>query len=321
MTRPTHIARIATDDDDDPFSGGDHAERYFNRELSWLAFNRRVLEEASNAAHPLLERLRFLSISGSNIDEFFMVRVAGLQAQTQRTIAEVPPDGATPHEQLVAISLRAHAIVDSAYRLWNTEIIPALRRVGIVIVRPDELAPAELGAQHRVEARMRIGTRVGRLDGAVGQLRQDRFHRGTLAAPPGGQGRQAQLLADQVLCQRGQEAQHGRRFEHAQAERVRDEHVAGTPRLYQSRHAERRIRAQLHGIRIIVVEPPPDGVDRPQAGDGLEKDAIVTDGEVTAFDERHAELTREIDVLEVGLAEPARRQQHEQRRTALAGGR
>ncbi|WP_437907187.1 polyphosphate kinase 1 [Sorangium sp. So ce327] len=124
---------------------GDPAH-YLNRELSWLEFNARVLAEARSHEVPLFERLKFLSIFFSNLDEFFMVRVAGLQAQTQRTIAEVPPDGLTPHEQLVAISARVHALVDDAYQLWHSDLIPALQRAGIVIVRPDELDATELGA-------------------------------------------------------------------------------------------------------------------------------------------------------------------------------
>jgi polyphosphate kinase len=119
---------------------------YLNRELSWIEFNARVLAEAATMEVPLFERLKFLGIFFSNLDEFFMVRVAGLQAQIQRTITELPPDGLLPHEQLVAISQRVHTLVESAYKLWSAEIIPALRRAGIVIVRPEELAPVDLGA-------------------------------------------------------------------------------------------------------------------------------------------------------------------------------
>jgi polyphosphate kinase len=120
---------------------------YLNRELSWIEFNGRVLAEAASADVPLFERLKFLGIFFSNLDEFFMVRVAGLQAQTHRTISELPPDGMKPQEQLVAISARAHTLVDSAYRLWNAEILPLLQRVGIRIVRPEELDVTELANQ------------------------------------------------------------------------------------------------------------------------------------------------------------------------------
>ncbi|MFO0589574.1 MAG: polyphosphate kinase 1 [Polyangiaceae bacterium] len=125
------------------YEGGDPA-LYLNRELSWLEFNARVLAEAGSAEVPLYERLKFLSIFFANLDEFFMVRVAGLQAQTLRTVTEVPPDGLTPHEQLVAIGQRAHVLVEAAYKIYASELIPALRRAGIVIVRPDELPAPEL---------------------------------------------------------------------------------------------------------------------------------------------------------------------------------
>jgi len=96
----------------------DSGVRYFNRELSWLAFNQRVLEESLNQAHPLLERLRFLSISGSNLDEFFMVRVAGLKGQQLQNIEERSVDGMTPTQQLNAIARDADALMAAQQAQW-----------------------------------------------------------------------------------------------------------------------------------------------------------------------------------------------------------
>jgi len=118
--------------------------RYINRELSWLEFNARVLAEASNEEVPLFERLKFLAIYSSNLDEFFMVRAAGLQAQILGHVHEVPPDGMTAKEQLVAISLRAHELCDLQAAIWNDNVHPALREIGIEIVEPSDLSPAAL---------------------------------------------------------------------------------------------------------------------------------------------------------------------------------
>ncbi len=91
-------------------------ERYFNRELSWLAFNERVLAEASNPAYPLLERLRFLSISGSNLDEFMMIRVAGLAGQVRSGVGQVSIDGKTPSQQLAAINAKVRELEEAQQR-------------------------------------------------------------------------------------------------------------------------------------------------------------------------------------------------------------
>jgi polyphosphate kinase len=114
--------------------------RYFNRELSWLAFNRRVLEEACNPKHPLLERVRFLSISANNLDEFFMVRVAGLKAHQAIGVEELSPEGMTVAQQLAAIIAEADRLVTSQHEVW-AELQAELDGAGMHVIGEEPLDP------------------------------------------------------------------------------------------------------------------------------------------------------------------------------------
>lgn len=122
--------------------------RFINRELSWLAFNERVLQEATNPAHPLLERLRFLTISASNLDEFYMVRVAGLKGLVRGGISTAGPDGLTPFETLAAVNERVARVTRDQQQAWH-QITAALRSERIEILDIGEMTPAETELMRR----------------------------------------------------------------------------------------------------------------------------------------------------------------------------
>ncbi|MBN1269645.1 MAG: polyphosphate kinase 1, partial [Kiritimatiellae bacterium] len=114
--------------------------RFINRELSWLEFNQRVIEEARDTAIPLLERLKFLAITASNLDEFFMVRVGGLQALAKEGLAQRDAAGLTPQQQIEAIGERVRTMVNDQYACYLNELEPALASAGITRVRADQLS-------------------------------------------------------------------------------------------------------------------------------------------------------------------------------------
>src|SRR3984957_6155165 len=117
----------------------DNPAYYINREASWLAFNRRVLEEAQDEKNPLLERVKFLSISASNLDEFFEVRVSGLVQQIEDGYTEAGPDGLTLVEERDVVSRETHRFVDDQYKCWNDELRPSLSTHGIRVLGLHEL--------------------------------------------------------------------------------------------------------------------------------------------------------------------------------------
>ncbi len=138
-------AKVATDNVVSLAPGGSNLsfdpaspERFVNRELSWLAFNRRVIEEAQNRRHPLFERVRFLSISASNLDEFYMVRVAGLVGMVREGLAAPSADGLTPAQQLVKVDEAARALIADQQDIW-TLLHEELRKEGIGVLAGDEL--------------------------------------------------------------------------------------------------------------------------------------------------------------------------------------
>ncbi len=120
----------------------DSPDRFINRELSWLDFNHRVVEEAQNARHPLLERLRFVSISASNLDEFYSVRVAGLIGQAKAGVGSLSADGRTPAQQLGEIQVRAAALMALQQAVWQ-ELRVQLAEAGIVVCDPAALPEAD----------------------------------------------------------------------------------------------------------------------------------------------------------------------------------
>ncbi len=109
----------------------DNPSSYINRELSWIRFNRHVLDEARDNSHPLLERVKFLAIFANNLDEFFMIRVSGLQRQVLKGVLKLPPDGMTPSQQLDTVRQMLLPELDAQSDTWCNEILPQLDAAGI----------------------------------------------------------------------------------------------------------------------------------------------------------------------------------------------
>src|SRR3977135_1179750 len=114
-------------------------ENFINRELSWLEFNRRVLEEAQDKTQPLIERVKFLSIFSSNLDEFFEIRVAGIKQQIESETSDIGPDGLSPTETFTRIQRCVRDMVATEYEVWNSELMPELGKNGIRIHAVDQL--------------------------------------------------------------------------------------------------------------------------------------------------------------------------------------
>ena len=126
----------------------DNPSLYINRELSWIRFNRHVLDEARDESHPLLERVKFLAIFANNLDEYFMIRVSGLQRQLIKGVLKSPPDGMTPTQQLDAIRQMLIPELEVQYAIWHEEILPELDAAGIHIHMYASLSETQKASMH-----------------------------------------------------------------------------------------------------------------------------------------------------------------------------
>src|SRR3954470_13073600 len=124
-------------------------KNFINRELSWLAFNQRVLEEAQDPTQPLIERVKFLTIFSSNLDEFFEIRVAGIKQQIESETSDVGPDGLSPTETFNRIEKTAREMVATEYALWKSELAPMLAKEGIRVREVSELPSKRAAWAHR----------------------------------------------------------------------------------------------------------------------------------------------------------------------------
>ena len=127
---------------------------YFNRELSWFEFNKRVLGEALDESWPLLERLKFLCIFSTNLDEFFMIRVAGIKQQMAAGVYEKSSDGYTPHQQLEILSEQIPTVVDQQMKCFTDDIIPRLEQENIAIHKYNSLTNDQKSTWRNISGRM-----------------------------------------------------------------------------------------------------------------------------------------------------------------------
>src|ERR1700730_18655343 len=123
-------------------------KQFAGRDKSWINFNRRVLEEAEDASNPILERVKFLSITGSNLDEYVEIRLAGLLQRTEDGHTEPGYDGLPPQESLDALTAEIHDFVAAQYSCWNEQLLPELRRHGIRILQWNELSAEQNTMAH-----------------------------------------------------------------------------------------------------------------------------------------------------------------------------
>lgn len=126
--------------------GSEKSIHFLNREISWLRFNLRVLEEAEHKRHPLLERVKFLTIFATNLDEFFMIRLSGLRRQVAAGTGGTTPDGMTPSEQILAINRELNVQFERYDRCWKQDVLPSLREAGIRILHYVDLTARERDA-------------------------------------------------------------------------------------------------------------------------------------------------------------------------------